>query len=58
LGETGRISEQLLKKYINNTQVATYYISGPAVMVDNTKSMLTQMQIPEEQIIIEKFTGY
>lgn len=57
-GERGRISEDLLKKYIPNIQTSTYYITGPGPMVDGTKEMLTALHIPEEQILIEKFPGY
>lgn len=57
-GETGRISENLIKKYIIDIQQPKYYIVGPPAMVEGTKEMLIRMSIPAEQILNENFTGY
>lgn len=57
-GETGRVSEELIKKYIDTVSECTYYVSGPPPMVDGTDTLLKDMKISEEQIILEKFTGY
>lgn len=58
LGETGRISEELLRKYIATLDSAFYYVVGPASMVEDTKKLLTSLEINEDQIMSEDFTGY
>src|SRR6476469_6247547 len=57
-GETGRISEEMLKKHVNLTGKEIYYICGPSSMVDAMREMIMKMGISEEQIQIEHFSGY
>jgi len=57
-GETGRISGELLKKYIADIMKPTYYVTGPPRMVDGMEELLVSLQIPQNQIRIEQFTGY
>lgn len=57
-GETGRISEQLLKKYVTNPSDADYMICGPTEMVVSMLDMLDDMKISLQQIKEEVFTGY
>jgi ferredoxin-NADP reductase len=56
--ETGRIDSNLLKKYLKDLQKYTYYIAGSPTMVDDMLAMLQTLAIPDEQIVIEKYTGY
>ena len=58
VGETGRISVNMLKKYVSAPQECIYYISGPGAMVDATEKMLSEMDVSEEHIVLEKFPGY
>ena len=57
-GEVGRISEQLIKKYVPDTVGKLFYVVGPPPMEEATTKMLKDMHIPEENILTEAFTGY
>jgi ferredoxin-NADP reductase len=57
-GITGRISADMIKKYMPDYLDRVFYISGPTRMVDSMLSILKEMSIPEEQIKKEFFPGY
>lgn len=57
-GETGRVSAEMIKKYIQNVENCLYYISGPQKMVDAMVQITSDMGVPEEQVKKEDFPGY
>lgn len=57
-GETGRISQNLIKKYVSDIQKPWYMIAGPPKMVEAMEQMIKEMGAPNEQIRKENFTGY
>jgi ferredoxin-NADP reductase len=57
-GETGRISIEMLSKWIPDLNVPIYYIAGPPDMVDGVREMLIGSGIAEENIRAEEFYGY
>lgn len=57
-GETGRISADLIKKYVSDFLKAKYMIAGPPKMVEAMEQMVRDMGVPQEQIRKENFTGY
>jgi ferredoxin-NADP reductase/nitrite reductase/ring-hydroxylating ferredoxin subunit len=60
-GERGRIDKAILTKHINDYEVrnSIFYICGPPGMVNAMKELLNEdLQIPEDRIRIEEFTGY
>src|ERR671910_896552 len=60
-GERGRIDKAILTKHINDYEVrnSIFYICGPPGMVNAMKELLHEgLQIPEDRIRIEEFTGY
>jgi ferredoxin-NADP reductase len=57
-GITGRISADMIKKYMPDYMDRAFYISGPTKMVDSMLTLLKEMSIPEEQIKKEFFPGY
>lgn len=57
-GERGRIDENLIKKYVLNYLESTFYVTGPNNMVDSISKLLKAMNVLDENIIMEKFTGY
>ena len=57
-GETGRISIEMLSKWIPDLSVPIYYIAGPPGMVTGVRQMLIGSGIPEEDIRAEEFSGY
>lgn len=57
-GETGRISEALIKKHVTSPLEQLYYIVGPPQMVSAMEELVSTMGVPSQQILIENFTGY
>jgi ferredoxin-NADP reductase len=57
-GETGRISIEMLSKWIPDLSVPIYYIAGPPGMVTGVRQMLIGSGISEEDIRAEEFAGY
>ena len=57
-GETGRISIELLSKWIPDLSVPIYYIAGPPGMVTGVRRMLIGAGVAEEDIRAEEFYGY
>ncbi len=56
-GIVGRIDVELIKKY-SNIEKDCYYLCGPPGMVDILTSLLKQLNVEENRIKIEHFTGY
>lgn len=57
-GETGRIDQDLLNKYLKNLGSAIYYITGPAGMVSGMRQLLNRTGIDDDDIRTEEFSGY
>ncbi|WP_447963290.1 ferredoxin--NADP reductase [Nitrospira sp. Ecomares 2.1] len=57
-GETGRIDQVMLKKYVKETEKALYYVVGPPAMVNGLRKMLESAGIPKTDIRSEEFVGY
>ncbi len=57
-GETGYITEVMLKKYVPDLQRPIYYLSGPAAMVASMRKILVEAGVNEDNIRTEEFTGY
>lgn len=57
-GEIGRISEKMIRKYVADPQDSEYYLAGGVAMVEDVEEMLLQMGIPQNNIIVDIFTGY
>jgi ferredoxin-NADP reductase len=57
-GETGRISIEMLSKWIPDLSVPIYYIAGPSGMVTGVRQMLINSGISEDDIRAEEFAGY
>jgi predicted ferric reductase len=56
-GETGRISADLLQKYLPSKQYRRwqYFICGPAPMMDAMEELLPGLGVPSEKIHTERF---
>jgi glycine betaine catabolism B len=51
----------MLKRYLsdNDLKNSIFYICGPPVMINAMQNLIqNELQIPKEQIKVEKFTGY
>lgn len=57
-GRTGRIDENLIKEYCNDLQNTPFYICGPPGMVDGLSNLLKTINVPQQNIKVEKFVGY
>lgn len=57
-GEKGRISSNLILKYIGRTKNKKFFIVGPPQMVRDIGKTLENMGIPVKNIFREDFTGY
>jgi ferredoxin-NADP reductase len=57
-GDTGRISIEMLSKWIPDLAVPVYYIAGPPEMVSGVRQILIGSGISEEDIRAEEFSGY
>lgn len=57
-GEVGRISQSLIKKYVRDITVPLYAIVGSEKMTESIRKTLLKMEIPNEKIAVESFTGY
>jgi ferredoxin-NADP reductase len=57
-GETGRVTPELIKKYIPNILDCITMTCGPIPMVDGTLEMLSGMGVQKENLRKENFVGY
>src|SRR3989344_5567575 len=57
-GEIGHITENTLRKYLQEVKRYVYYIAGPPEMVSSIKEVLAPLGTQENQIKVENFTGY
>ncbi len=57
-GLTGRITADMIKKHVPDYSNRVFYISGPIGMVDSMQILLKEINIPDEHIKKESFTGY
>lgn len=56
--EVGRISDVLIKKYVQNIFKPLYYIVGPPKMVAAMEDIVRQLGVSNKRIFIENFVGY
>lgn len=57
-GETGRIDQVMLMKYVKDIDRAIFYVVGPPAMVKGLRKMLESAGIPKTSIRSEEFVGY
>lgn len=57
-GETGRISDTMIQKYVDDIQNALFYIVGPPKMVQAMEEIVKGMGVSVERIKKENFVGY
>lgn len=58
-GEKGRISPEMIKKYVEDISKPIFMVSGPPAFVDGTVETLhTALHIAEENVKVDQFTGY
>jgi ferredoxin-NADP reductase len=57
-GETGRINQGMLSKYLSDLRGPIYYIAGPPGLVSGMRKMLVSSGIDEDDIRTDEFAGY
>lgn len=57
-GEKGRVSPEMIQKYVPDFKERIYYLSGPHSMVNGFEKTLQQMGIPKSQIKTDFFPGF
>lgn len=57
-GETGRISIEMIRKYVPDTTKIMFSFTGPMEFTNSMESMLLNAGVSEEQIKKEIFSGY
>ncbi|MBI2431121.1 MAG: FAD-dependent oxidoreductase [Candidatus Levybacteria bacterium] len=57
-GEKGRISPELIKKYVSDPLLPLYYIAGPPKMVEAMERIVKAMSVSNDKIKKENFIGY
>lgn len=57
-GHRGYISADIVREELGDPGSWTYYISGPPPMVEAMRSLLTGLDIPRKQMVLENFEGY
>lgn len=57
-GETGFINKEMLEKYLSDTKSPIYYSAGPEAMVAAMRKILNDMEIEDDDIRTEEFSGY
>jgi ferredoxin-NADP reductase len=57
-GEKGYITKEIIEKYVPDRADAIYYAAGPQVMVAAMRKILNEMDVSDDDIRTEEFTGY
>jgi len=57
-GETGRIDQEMLSKYLNELRGPIYYVAGPPALVSGMRKMLVASGVDEDNIRSDEFSGY
>jgi glycine betaine catabolism B len=57
-GATGRISEEMVVKFVPDYMERVFFTSGPRKMVEAVVSLLKNLSVPQQQIKWEYFPGY
>lgn len=57
-GEVGRVDAAMVKKYVPDLHKPIYYLSGPEGMVKAIRALLVELEVNEDNIRTEEFTGY
>ena len=59
MGRTGYIDDKMIKEEVQDYHDRVFYICGPPAMVAGLTDMLrSKLNIPEDRVKIENFTGY
>ncbi len=57
-GETGRITADMLSRFLNGALSPVYYLAGPPSMVSGLRAVLNSSGVDDDDIRAEEFAGY
>lgn len=57
-GERGRVTADMIKRYVPDLSTPIYYLAGPEGMVKAMRKLLVEIEANEDNIRTEEFTGY
>jgi len=57
-GRRGRMDSQMIREEFPEWQRGAFYVAGPPNMVGATLELLAELDVPEERVSVEKFSGY
>lgn len=57
-GRKGRINESMIREFCDDIDNAVFYICGPPGMVNGVLEILKAMNVPQQNVKIERFVGY
>ena len=57
-GDTGRIDQAMLSRYLKDAVSRVYYIAGPPEMVKSLHTTVTEFGVDDDDIRTEEFGGY
>lgn len=57
-GETTRVDQAMLKKYLRDAASPVYYVIGPPAMVNGARAMLNAAGVDDDDVRAEDFGGY
>lgn len=57
-GETGYINKEMISRYVHDLMSAIYYLAGPSTMVSAMRKLLNEIDINDDNIKTEEFSGY
>ncbi|MEP6590446.1 MAG: FAD-dependent oxidoreductase [Gemmatimonadota bacterium] len=57
-GETGFITEAMLRKSLDDLALPIYYVVGPPAMVQSMRELLNGVGVDDDNIRTEEFSGY
>lgn len=57
-GEKGRLNAKILKKYVSGFENTDFYLSGPMLMVEESKKLLRALGVKRSRILTDYFPGF
>ena len=57
-GDIGRISKEMLLRYVGNLEGPIYYVAGPPGLVSGMHELLNSAGVDDDDIRLEEFAGY
>lgn len=57
-GYRGRVTRDVIEAEVPDSRARTFYVCGPPGMVDGMRSVLAEMDLEAERIVVENFAGY